>query len=334
MKTLRSLITSARWAFVRWLGALAAAAALSHAPLAAASDAGDGASDGGEADAQTAADGGTSSGDDGSPAQMGTPLACDGALCDTTNGSECGVARGSPGGGPAQLLPPAVLAAVLAFGAARRRRRGSGAVLAVLAFVLVSDLAADRSARADTPKAVDVVVRDPPPPHRSVVLAFNPLALLIGKVSADVVIAPGDHHSLVLNPFYSKATTAPIDVVDDAGNATQLPKQTFEGFGGELGYRYYFARGGPRGLFVGPSLVLASMTATAANGSRTSYLDYGLAGDVGYQVLVADSVALDLGGGLQYTTTTKTIPNQQFPAEFYANPGLRPRLLLSFGWAF
>jgi hypothetical protein len=203
-----------------------------------------------------------------------------------------------------------------------------------------------RAAVAEPPPPVDVVLHDAPPPRRIVAIEWNPLALIIGKwVSVDVVIAPINHHSIVLSPFYASTTTAPICVVTDSGSTTSncgimgppsamLPQQTFEGFGGEIGYRYYWGHAGPRGAFVGPSLVLASMTAKAQDGSHTSFWDYGFAADAGYEALVADRVALTLGGGVQYTLASKSIPNQQLPAAIYANSGVRPRLLASLGVAF
>jgi hypothetical protein len=205
--------------------------------------------------------------------------------------------------------------------------------LASAAFAMMATVA--RSASAELPPPVDVVVREAPPARRVVAVEWNPLALLIiGKVSANVVVVPTDHHALVLSPFYASSSTAPITVTDAAGSQTQLLKQTFSGFGGEIGYRYYFGEGGPRGFFLGPSLMLASITATAGDESKTQFLDYGLAGDAGCEALLADKVALSLGGGLQYTATTKSIPDQQLPAAVYANSGVRPRVLLSVGWAF
>jgi hypothetical protein len=194
-----------------------------------------------------------------------------------------------------------------------------------------------RAALAEEPPPVDVAIHEPRPPRRVVAVEFNPLSLIIGRLSANVVVAPTDHYSLILSPFYAWATTQPIYVSPSDGSGPPtlpLPTQHFSGFGSELGYRYYFGRGGPRGFFVGPSLIAGWFTATAQNGSQLQYLDYGLAADVGYEMLVADRVALSLGGGLQYTTTSKSLPNQQFPAEIYANAGLRPRVLLSCGWAF
>lgn len=57
----------------------------------------------------------------------GVATACDGALCDTTNGSTCGVALGAVGAEPAATSLATfgaglTLAAVLALGAARRLR--------------------------------------------------------------------------------------------------------------------------------------------------------------------------------------------------------------------
>jgi Protein of unknown function (DUF3575) len=189
-------------------------------------------------------------------------------------------------------------------------------------------------ALAEPPPAVDVVIHDEPPPRRIVTIEYNPLLLIIRKFSANIVVAPIDHHALVLSPFYFSTETAPIYVFDEAGTATQLPKQKFEGFGGELGYRYYFGERGPRGFFLGPSGILSAVKATAQNGSLTHFRTYGAAVDVGYQMLVADRVSLSLGAGVQYTKTSQSIPNQQFPSNFNANGGLRPRFLVSLGFAF
>ncbi len=190
------------------------------------------------------------------------------------------------------------------------------------------------AAVAEPPPAVDVVIHDEPPPRRILTVELQPFPFILGKVGGTIVIAPLDHHALVLSPFYVSTETAAIYIYDDAGNPTQLPKQTFKGFRGELGYRYYFGKRGPRGFFLGPSAVLASLTATALDGSKTRFLDYGVAADIGYQALVADRVALSLGGGAEYTWNNKTIPNQQYPSNLYANGGVHPRLLFSLGWAF
>jgi hypothetical protein len=189
---------------------------------------------------------------------------------------------------------------------------------------------AEAPAPADAP--VDVVIHDTAPPQRWLSLEFNPLPLIIGKVSVNVVIVPVDHHALVLSPFYVTTTTEPIYA--DNGESLQLPQQKFSGFGGEIGYRYYTGLGGPRGFFAGPSLILGAMGAKAQNGSTTDYLDWGVAADVGYEMLVVDSLAIAVGAGVQYTTPSTTIPNQQFPADVYSNSKVLPRALASIGWAF
>jgi hypothetical protein len=167
-----------------------------------------------------------------------------------------------------------------------------------------------------------------------VTIQWNPLPLFLSKLSADVVITPGNHHALVVSPFYAWPSTAPIQTTDMNNVTTAIPQQTFTGFGAELGYRYYTARGGPRGFFLGPSVILSSMTATAGNGSTTSFYDYGIAADAGYGAVVADRVALTLGVGVQYSRTDKSIPAQQFPAAVFANEGVFPRLLVAAGYSF
>jgi Protein of unknown function (DUF3575) len=193
--------------------------------------------------------------------------------------------------------------------------------------------AAANTPPADTP--VDVVIHDAVPPRRILSLELNPLALIIDKLSVNVVIAPVDHHALVLSPYVVWPSTQPFYVYDDQGNSQQLPVQKFTGFGGEIGYRYYTGLGGPRGFFVGPSLIIADMNVKAQNGSSTGYIDLGVAADVGYQMIVVDSLSLAVGAGLQYATPVgATIPGQQFPADVYGSARLFPRALASIGWAF
>lgn len=181
---------------------------------------------------------------------------------------------------------------------------------------------------------VDVAIHEPPPPRRILALEFNPLsALAIHRWGANIILAPFERHALILNPFHAYARTYPILLYDDAGNPLLLPVQRFYGWGFELGYRYYTGRGGLRGFFLGPSLIADWMTADAQNGSQTSYVYYGIAADVGYQVLIADRVSLSLGAGLQYGRPSKDIPKQGLLAKEYANAMVLPRWLISIGWA-
>jgi hypothetical protein len=194
--------------------------------------------------------------------------------------------------------------------------------------------------RADTPEPVpDVHVTTAPPPARRLAIEIEPVPFIadLGKLQADVVVVPIDHHAIVASVFYTSTSTAPIVLQNaDGSPMLQLPEQMFRGVGLELGYRYYVGTGGPRGFFVGPSLIVAAMfekQGQYGDGSHTSYQDLGLAIDAGYQVIVADQVSLALGGGVQGLITTKPIPEQQFPAKLYANSGVWPRLVFSVGWA-
>jgi hypothetical protein len=287
--------------------------------------------------------------DAGSPADAAAikvPVACGGALCRTSNGSTCSISPDAPTSFASSVLPAVALLLVLRRRAGGRARGLSWGALvgAFVAFVprpsgatTAAPVAATEPAAipAKSEPPVDVVIHDTTPRKRIVSIEWNPIALFaIGKLSGNVVVTPADHHALVVSPFYAWANTVPLYTFDSNGNATQLPEQKFRGFGAELGYRYYFDRGGPRGFFVGPSFVLGAFTAKAMNGQTTDYANIGFAADTGYQMLVADSVALALGGGLEATWTSHSIPPQQFPARIYANDGVRPRVLLSLGWAF
>jgi hypothetical protein len=61
----------------------------------------------------------------GVPSPNATPIACDGALCDTTNGSECGVAGATVGNAHFDSIWLAALVAAMALGIERRARRGA-----------------------------------------------------------------------------------------------------------------------------------------------------------------------------------------------------------------
>jgi hypothetical protein len=199
---------------------------------------------------------------------------------------------------------------------------------------------ATSNARADAPEPIpDVEIPFAPAPRRALALELQPLPLIagLGKSAADIVVVPVDHHAIVVTALYTSTSTAPILLLDAAGAPiARLPEQMFRGAGIELGYRYYSGHAGPRGWFVGPSLIAVAMfehQGRFGDGSQTDYLDYGVALDGGYQALVGDSVSIALGAGVQGLITSRPIPDQQFPARLYADSGVWPRLLLSIGWS-
>ena len=187
-----------------------------------------------------------------------------------------------------------------------------------------------RAASAAEANPVDVRIPEASPPRRVFAIEYNPIALAIDRISIDVEVAPAEHHALILSPYYFYPRTAAF--MNDSGQA--VLSQKFEGAGGELGYRYYFGRGGLRGAFVGPSVLAAWVNATAGDGAQTSFGDIGFAADVGYQALVVDDWVVSLGAGAQYVWTTRSIPDQQMPANLYANRGIQPRVLFALGYAF
>jgi hypothetical protein len=224
-------------------------------------------------------------------------------------------------------------------------RHYAGLVIQALVACVVVTLG-QASARADVANIPDapeppVDVSVPPTPeatHRLAIL-WHPIPLITGagKLELEAVVAPVEHHALIVNAFYTSTATAPIYVYDNEGRATQLPQQIFRGAGLELGYRYYRGRGGPRGLFAGLSLVAVAMfehQGEFGNGSHTNYADLGAAIDAGYAAIVADRVALAVGLGVQALDTTKPIPPQQLPASTYADAGVVPRIVFGVGWAF
>ena len=152
-----------------------------------------------------------------------------------------------------------------------------------------------------------------------------------------------DHHALNLSLFYGATRTNQVPA--SMADMTQVDALTtlFQGFGGELGYRWYSGKAGPRGLYVGASFLLAHYdatptkgvgTSTARNGADVPFWNLGGALDVGWQGIFADRFVAGLGGGLQYTAPTHSFPQQEIPASVYANRGLRPRILLGLGVAF
>src|SRR5262245_44692405 len=119
--------------------------------------------------------------------------------------------------------------------------RRLGVVLAVTLFPVSLVSLATRSALADEPDA------EAPPPAaaparapveeapelKSFVILANPLALTIGRFSIQAEYLPAVHHAITLNPVY---THAPVTVTVDG---EEIDAGSLNGFGGELGYKFY-----------------------------------------------------------------------------------------------
>jgi hypothetical protein len=169
--------------------------------------------------------------------------------------------------------------------------------------------------------------------ERRFTLELSPLAFFIAHYGAEATIVPIDHHALTATLYYYDAKTDVQQQIPNGGcpcgGATH-----FQGLGGEIGYRWYAGARGPRGVFLGPSLLLGRFDATPTYGDKTSFSDLGIAIDVGYEALLGDDFVVLLGAGAQYMKPTASLPQQATYIDVVANAGFRPRALLAFGWAF
>ena len=95
---------------------------------------------------------------------------------------------------------------------------------------------------------------------KNVSLEINPLAATIGRYSIQGEYLPTPHHAVTVNPFFAHA---PVKVTI---NGQEVDGGSLNGFGGELGYRFYTGTKGPNGFFVGPSVILASYSQSAPSG--------------------------------------------------------------------
>jgi len=212
------------------------------------------------------------------------------------------------------------LAAVLGFLAAaallRRRRFGPG-LLALL--LLGSAVPARAQERSEYPPFSDMT-----PAPRRLAITWSPLSYLVaGRIGGSASVMIVSHLGLELTLFHVDLTTG-----TDSNNR-------FIGWGQELGFRYYSGENGPRGFFIGPSLLLGNYTAIPlVGGDQIRYRVPGLAVDIGYQALVIDRFVIGLGIGAQYTRPTVSLPQQEIPSSFYANAGVRPRVLFALGFSF
>jgi hypothetical protein len=170
--------------------------------------------------------------------------------------------------------------------------------------------------------------------HRSMTLEISPLATLIGQFGGTIEILPMRHHALALSPYFYW-TRSEYQAADGStlGN-------TFTGGGLEVGYRYYTGNAGPRGMFLGPSLLLGAFTGKGEGQSgqpdpaAVTFYNLGMAIDVGYQAVIGDDWLVGVGGGAQVMYVTKSLPDQGWPTSVHTRSLVYPRLLFSIGYAF
>jgi hypothetical protein len=237
---------------------------------------------------------------------------------------------------------------LLAAACASSPARAEGPQEAAPAPAPAAPAAPDWTPPGDAPKGGDGSLHDAPlfPPTgemRRFTLTWNPFTLFAVRAQLSFEVLLTDHHAIELSGFYGGTRTNEVYAPASDTSHQHAYTTLFQAGGGEIGYRWYAGTAGPRGLYVGPSFLLAYGVATPARGAGTSsavfganvpFWNLGGALDVGYQAILADRWVVGLGGGLQYTVPTVAFPAQELPASIYANRGLRPRILLGLGVAF
>jgi hypothetical protein len=157
------------------------------------------------------------------------------------------------------------------------------------------------------------------PPAHPFAVTLNPLPLIWGRLSANAELLLLPHHSLVVSPnvLFPNVTRA-----GTLAAAFGFSQRTSSGFGGEVGYHYWwFAHRTLRGPFFGPSLLLGSTT-NATAGSGVGVQGYwGGALDIGQQEVLPGGFTAAAGVGIGIVRS--------------ADQGaVFPRLLLQLGWSF
>lgn len=189
------------------------------------------------------------------------------------------------------------------------------------------------------PGAVLVPIGEPPTP-KQYVIEINPLATTIGRYSIQGEYLPAVHHAITLNPFYTHASLKCTGCNADGSDADL---GSLNGFGGELGYRFYTGVKGPNGFYVGPSFLFASYSQSGGvnavvgtNSPPSSFTSVGGAIDIGGQGVIGPGIVIGGGFGLQWTKTSKDVntDNYNFTSAVVAGGGTRPRFLFTVGYAF
>lgn len=163
-------------------------------------------------------------------------------------------------------------------------------------------------------------VYDEPP--RPVAITFNPLALALGRVGANVEVLLAPHHSLVLSPNLQAFTEARGGRYNVFNEALGLATNSSTGFGGELGYHYWWRwRRTLSGPYIGPSFLLGTVTNASVGGTNAAQAYWGLALDAGGQAVLAGGFTVGAGLGLGFV-------------EMDGATAVFPRILLQVGWSF
>lgn len=169
---------------------------------------------------------------------------------------------------------------------------------------------------------------DAPGKYNPVAVSLNPLGLFVGgRFSITGEWAPVTHHVIALSPHVVNTSA------DIAVSANNTQSQTYSGFGGEVGYRYYTGHKGMNGVFVGPSLIGGVYNASLP-GRDQAFTNIGVAADIGLKYIAWEHLALGGGVGLQYLNVSEDFGDVPNGPSQIAETGIKPRLLFEAGYAF
>jgi hypothetical protein len=209
----------------------------------------------------------------------------------------------------------------------------AAATLSMLVLAANTSSATERD-RGDEP--LDFVGGGEPETKKVAAIELTPLGLLVGHYGASIEIVPLAHHGLVLSGYYAYHQNVDPQFVEPLVQVPP-PTNTFSGVGGELGYRYYFGRLGPHGLYLGPSFLLGAyhgdIAGTTASTTGVDFHDFGGAFDIGYQAIIG-SLLIGLGAGVQYVYVDHALPDQNDFFNVEARAGVSPRAALTLGYGF
>jgi len=186
--------------------------------------------------------------------------------------------------------------------------------------------------------AMAAVEPAPEPAPKQFAITTNPLNLYIHRYGLNVEYQPTLHHGIIVSPHYDSVSVDATSVMTINGTTQSIGyKDSYSGFGAEIGYRFYSGNRGFNGFFAGPSLLLATYKTSGnlqgANVS-SSFSSIGWAWEVGGQAQLGGGFIIGGGGGMQYTKVSKQIDDLPLVAAVIAGGGWRPRFLLNLGYAF
>ncbi|HEY6463287.1 MAG TPA: hypothetical protein VIY73_24135, partial [Polyangiaceae bacterium] len=175
---------------------------------------------------------------------------------------------------------------------------------------------------AHGPRRREVAVVYEEPPVRPFAVTFNPVALTLGRLSANLEFLVAPHHALVFSPNVLAFQFDRGGRYDLRSEALGFATSRSSSFGGELGYHYWWRwRGTLSGPFLGPSLLLGTVTNATVGTTTNAQAYWGLALDAGGQAVLPGGFTIGAGLGLGFVAMA-------------SQNALFPRLLVQLGWSF